>query len=80
MIPGIVGLPYEERLGQSTLDFRRLRGFLIERSNILTGLGRLDARRMFLMIATSRIRGKLCGTEIDIFLYSLRWLTCGPLC
>ena len=54
------GLSYEERLdrlGLYSLEFRRLRGDLIETYKILKGLDRLDVGKMFLMLRESRTRG-----------------------
>ena len=60
LIPGMSGLSYEERLdrlGLYSLEFRRLRGDLIETYKILKGLDRLDAGRLFPMLGRSRTRG-----------------------
>ena len=60
LIPGMSGLSYEERLdrlGMYSLEFRRLRGDLIETYKILKGLDRLDAGRLFPMFGKSRTRG-----------------------
>ena len=60
LIPGMSGLSYEERLdrlGLYSLEFRRLRGDLIETYKILKGLDRLDAGRLFPMLGKSRTRG-----------------------
>uniref|UniRef100_UPI00398ECED7 nucleotide-binding oligomerization domain-containing protein 1-like isoform X3 n=1 Tax=Pristiophorus japonicus TaxID=55135 RepID=UPI00398ECED7 len=60
LIPRMAGLTYEERLDQLglySLEFRRMRGHLIETYKILTVLDRLDAGRMFLMLGKSRTRG-----------------------
>ena len=56
----MAGLSYEERLdrlGLYSLEFRRLRGDLIETYKILKGLERLDAGRLFPMLGESRTRG-----------------------
>jgi len=53
LIPGMAGLSYEERLSQLelySLEFRRVRGDLIETLKILTGLDRVDSERMFPMV------------------------------
>ena len=60
LIPGMAGLSYEERLsrlGLYSLEFRRMRGDLIETYKILTGLDRVDSERMFPMMGESRTRG-----------------------
>ncbi|XP_055492473.1 uncharacterized protein LOC129697841 [Leucoraja erinacea] len=60
LIPGMSGLSYEERLdklGLHSLEFRRLRGDLIETYKILKSLDRLDAGRLFPMLGKSRTRG-----------------------
>ena len=57
---GMAGMMYEERLtrlGLFLLDFRRMRGDHIETYKILTGLGRIDAGRIFPMVGQSRTRG-----------------------
>ena len=59
LIPGMSGLSYEERLsrlGLYSLEFRRVRGKLIETYKILTGLDRIDSERMFPMVGESRTR------------------------
>ena len=56
----MAGLSYEERLswlGLYSLEFRRVRGDLIETYKILTGLERVDLERMFPMVGESRTRG-----------------------
>ena len=53
LIPGMSGLMYEgrlTRLGLFSLEFRRMRGDLIETYTILTGLDRIDRGKMFLMV------------------------------
>ena len=60
LFPGMAGLSYEERLdrrGLYSLEFRRLRGDLIETYKILKGLDKLDAGRLFPMLGESRTRG-----------------------
>ena len=60
LIPGMSGLSYEERLdrlGLYSLEFRKLRGDLIETYKILKGLDKLDAGRLFPMLGESRTRG-----------------------
>ena len=57
LIPGMAGLSYEKRLSQLglySLEFRKVRGDLIETYKLLTGL---DLERMFLMVGESRTRG-----------------------
>ena len=60
LIPGMAGMTYEERLGRLglySLEFRRMRGDLIETYKILAGLDRLDSERMFPMAGEPRTRG-----------------------
>ena len=60
----MAGLSYEERLsrlGLYSLEFRRVRGDLIETYKILTGLDRVDSERMFPMVGESRSRGHSLG-------------------
>ncbi|GCC19456.1 hypothetical protein chiPu_0000004 [Chiloscyllium punctatum] len=60
MIPGMVGLTYEERLrilGLYSLELRRLRGDLIEQYKIIHGLERVDARKLFPLGEETRTRG-----------------------
>ena len=45
------------RLGLFSLEFRRMRGNLIETHKPLTGLDRVDAGRIFPMVGESRTRG-----------------------
>ena len=50
LIPGMACLSYEEglsRLGLYSLEFRRVRGGLIETYKIRTGLDKIDSERMF---------------------------------
>ena len=70
LIPGMSGLSYEERLdrlGLYSLEFRRLRGDLIETYKILKGLDRLDAGRLFPMLGKSRTRGPQFKDKGEIF-------------
>ena len=74
MIPGMAGLTYEERLsrlGLYSLEFKRVRGDLIETYKILTALDRVDSERIFPIVRDSetrghslRIRGKPFKTEV----------------
>ena len=60
LIPGMRGLSYEERLsrlGRYSLEFRRMRGDLIETYKILKGIDRVDAERLFPPAGVSRTRG-----------------------
>eukprot|EP00061_Rhincodon_typus_P005527 g25149.t1 len=60
LIPGMIGLTFEEsldRLGLNLLEFRRMRGDLIETCKILLGLDRLDVVRMFPVLGKSTTRG-----------------------
>ena len=50
MILGMEGFSYKEmlsRLGLYSLEFRRMRGALIETYRILRGIDRVDAERLF---------------------------------
>jgi len=56
----MVGLIEEERLirlGFLSLEFRRMSGDFIETFKFLTGLDRVDTRRIFPMVGESRTRG-----------------------
>ena len=56
----MAGLSYEEslnQLGLYSLEFRRVRGDLIEIYKILTGLDRVDSERIFPLVGESRTRG-----------------------
>ena len=58
MIPGMKGLSYEERLrslGLYSIEFRRMRGDLIEPYRILWGLDRVDVERVFPLVGETRI-------------------------
>ena len=60
MIPGMKSLSYEERLrtlGLYSLEFRTIRGDLIETYRIVRGLARVDMKRMFPLIGKTRTRG-----------------------
>ena len=60
MIPGMVGLTYDERLrilGLYSLEFRRLRGDLIETYKIMNGLDRVDVGKLFPLAGETRTRG-----------------------
>ena len=63
------GLAYEERLsrlGLYSLEFRRLRGDLIETYKIMKGLDRLEAARLFPLTTETRTRGhslKIRGSQ-----------------
>jgi len=45
------------RLGLYSLEFRRMRGDLIDTYRILRGLDRVDAERLFTLVGESRIKG-----------------------
>ena len=60
LIPDMRGLAYEERLsrlGLYSLEFRRLRGDLMETYEIMKGLDRVEAARLFPLPMETRIRG-----------------------
>ena len=60
LTPGLAGLSYVERLerlGLYTLEFRRMRGDLIETYKIIKGLDTLEAGSMFPLMGESRTRG-----------------------
>ena len=60
MIPEMENLSYEERLrtlGLYSLEFRRMRGDLIESYRILQGLDRVDVERMLPRVGKTRTRG-----------------------
>ncbi|XP_072437775.1 uncharacterized protein [Chiloscyllium punctatum] len=59
-IPGMAGLPYTERLkrlGLYTLEFRRLRGDLIETYRLMKGLDTLAGGNIFPLMGECRTRG-----------------------
>ena len=75
LIPGMSGLSYEERLdrlGLYSLEFRRLRGDLIETYKILKELDKLDAGRLFPMLGESRTRGHSLRIRGDSFRTEMR--------
>ena len=60
LIPGMGGLMYDQRLrrlGLYSLEFRRMRGDLIETYKIVKGLDRVDAGRMFPMMGETGTKG-----------------------
>ena len=67
MLPGLGGMPYEDRLrelGLFSLERRRLRGDLIEVYKMLRGIDRVDSQRLFPraeMVATRGHRFKVWG-------------------
>eukprot|EP00061_Rhincodon_typus_P015964 g43927.t1 len=60
MIPGMKGLPYEERLrslGLYLLEFRRMRWDLIEINyRVQRGLDRVDVEKMFLLVGETKTK------------------------
>ena len=82
LIPGMASLSYEERLswlGLYSLEFRKVKGDLIETYKILTGLDRVDSEKMFPMVGefrtrdrSLRIRGKPFRTEARRNFFTLR--------
>ena len=44
-------------MGLYSMEFRRMRGDLIERSRILRGLDRVDAERLLPLVGESKTRG-----------------------
>ena len=75
-------LSYEERLRTLdlySLEFRRMRGDLIETYRILRGLDRMDVERMFPLVGKTRTRGhnlrlkgRSCKTEMRRNFFSQR--------
>ena len=69
LIPEMRGLAYEEslsRLGLYSLEFRRLRGDLIETYKIMKGLDGVEAARLFPLTMETRTRGhslKIRGSQ-----------------
>ena len=60
LIPEMRGLDYEERLNRLdlySLEFRRMRGDLIETYKIMKGMDRVEVERFFLLRKGSRTRG-----------------------
>ena len=93
LIPGMRGLSYQERLnslGLYSLEFRRVRGDLIQTYQILRELDRVDGE-MFSLVGESqtrahnyKIKGQSFKTEVRRNLFSQRvvnlWILCpkGP--
>ena len=60
MMPLLRGLSYEERLnelGLYSLEFRRMRGDLIETYKMMNGMDRIEVERLFPLKKDSRTRG-----------------------
>ena len=61
LIPGLRGgLAYEERLsrlGLYSLEFRRMRGDLMETYKIMKGIGKIEAGKLFPLAGETRTRG-----------------------
>ena len=60
LIPELRVLDYDERLsrlGLYSLEFRRMRGDLIETYKIMKGIDRVDAGRLFPLVGESSTRG-----------------------
>ena len=60
LIPELRGLAYEvrlSRLGLYTLEFRRMRGDLIETYKIMKGIAKIEAGRLFPLVGETRTRG-----------------------
>ena len=81
MIPGMKSLSYEQlrTLGLYSLEFRRMRGDLIETYRILRGLDRMDVERMFPLVGKTitrghnlRLKGRSFKTEMRRNFFSLR--------
>jgi len=82
MIPGMKSLSYEEQLrtlGLYSLEFRRMRGDLIETYRILRGLDRVDLERMFPPFGKTgtrgynlRLKGRSFKTELRKNFFSQR--------
>ena len=62
LIPELRGLDYEERLsrlGLYSLEFRRMRGDLIETYKIMKGIDKMEAGRLFPLAGETRTRRTL---------------------
>ena len=60
LIPELRGLAYEERLsrlGLYSLEFRRMRGDLIETYKIMKGIDKIEAGKLFPLAGETRTRG-----------------------
>ena len=60
MIPELGRLAYEERmsrLGLYSLEFRRMRGDLMETYKIMKGVDKMEARKLFPLVGETRTRG-----------------------
>ena len=60
MLPGLEGMSYKERLdkpGLFSLEWRTLRGDLIEIYKILRGIVRVDSQNLFPRVEMSNTRG-----------------------
>ena len=63
LIPGLKGLSFEERLsslGLYSLEYRRMRGDLIEVYKILNGIDKINVNQMFPLLEQSRTKGHHC--------------------
>ena len=69
ILPGLGGMPYEDRLrelGLFSLERRRMRGDLIEVYKMLRGIHRVDSERLFPragMVATRGHRFRVLGSR-----------------
>ena len=72
MILELRGLAYEERLnrlGLYSLEFRRMRGDLIETYKIMKGIDKIEAGKLFPLADETRTRGhslKIRGAELGL--------------
>ena len=54
---GVRAVAYEERLGLDLLEFRRMRGDLIETYKIMKGIDKIEAGKLFPLAGETRPRG-----------------------
>ena len=72
LIPELRGLAYQERLsrlGLYSLEFRRMRGDLIETYKIMKGIVKIEAGKLFPLAGETRTRGhslKIRGADLGL--------------
>uniref|UniRef100_A0A4W3H6T9 NID domain-containing protein n=1 Tax=Callorhinchus milii TaxID=7868 RepID=A0A4W3H6T9_CALMI len=78
LVPGMKGLSYEDRLtnlGLYSLEYRRIRGDLIETYKIIKGYDTVDSRRWFPLVGEAKTRGhnlKIRGSPFALNFFTQR--------